>query len=220
MGNKRKWYSILLIGLVLLLASLAVGCPTPAPIPAPTLTEPPVIVAFSATPNEISTGESSTLLWNVTGATTVTINQGIGDVPAAGTKEISPTTTTTYTLSAANTAGTTTGSIIITVDKKDSVIQWDEAKDHPGDRLTVCGPVVDTHWASGSNGKPTFLNIGKPYPDPDRFTVVIWIDYRANFPPSPEDYYLGKTICVTGLIDEYNGSPQIEAQQLSQIQER
>ncbi len=98
-------------------------------------------------------------------------------------------------------------------------IQWNEAKDHIGDRLTVCGPVVDSYWSSGSSGKPTFLNIGKPYPDPQRFTVVIWDDYRANFPQPPEEYYLGKTICVTGLIEEYNGSPQIEAQQLSQIQD-
>ena len=101
-----------------------------------------------------------------------------------------------------------------------SAISWDEAKYHIGDRLTVCGPVVDIYWASGSKGKPTFLNIGKPYPDPQRFTVVIWIDYRSNFPQPPEKYYLGKTICVTGLIESYKGSPQIEAQQLSQIQEQ
>ena len=102
-------------------------------------------------------------------------------------------------------------------------ISWDEAKYHIGERTTVYGPVVDTHWASGSKGKPTFLNIGKPYPDPDRFTVVIWIDYRANFPQAPEVYYLGKTIYVTGLIDEYpkgSGSAQIEVKDPSQIQEQ
>jgi len=98
-------------------------------------------------------------------------------------------------------------------------IQWFEAKDHIGDRTTVCGPVIDGHWASGSNGKPTFLNIGKPYPDPDRFTVVIWIDNRANFPQPLEDYYLGKTICVTGLITEYDGIAQIEAQSPTQIED-
>ncbi len=99
-------------------------------------------------------------------------------------------------------------------------ITWNEAKYHIGERTTVYGPVVDTHWASGSKGKPTFLNIGEPYPDPNRFTVVIWIDYRANFPQSPEDYYLGKTIYVTGLIIEYNGIPEIEVQTPTQIQEQ
>lgn len=101
----------------------------------------------------------------------------------------------------------------------DNTISWDEAKDHIGERTTVCGSVVDTRWASSSKGKPTFLNIGKPYPDSDRFTVVIWIDNRANFPQPPEGYYLGKTICVTGLITEYNGIPQIEATTSKQIEE-
>ena len=97
-------------------------------------------------------------------------------------------------------------------------IAWHEAKNYVGERTTVCGPVVDATWASGSNGKPTFLNLGKPYPDPDRFTVVIWIQNRGNFPQAPEDYYLGKTICVTGLIIEYNGIPEIEVKYPSEIE--
>ena len=99
-------------------------------------------------------------------------------------------------------------------------VAWHQAQDHIGEKTTVCGPVVDTHWASGSKGKPTFLNIGRDYPDPDRFTVVIWIDCRANFPEPPERYYLGKTICVTGLIQEYEGVPQIEVCYPSKIQEQ
>lgn len=99
-------------------------------------------------------------------------------------------------------------------------VAWHQAKDHIGERTTVCGPVVDTHWASGSKGKPTFLNIGRDYPNPDRFTVVIWIDCRANFSEPPERYYLGKTICVTGLIQEYEGVPQIEVCYPSKIQEQ
>lgn len=99
-------------------------------------------------------------------------------------------------------------------------ISWDEAKYHIGERTTVCGPVVDTHWASGSKGEPTFLNIGKPYPDPNRFTVVIWIDCRANFPQAPEKYYSGKTICVSGLIIEYKGVTEIEVCHPSEIEEQ
>ena len=96
---------------------------------------------------------------------------------------------------------------------------WHEAKHHIGERTTVCGPVVDATWASGSNGKPTFLNLGNPYPDPDRFTVVVWIENRSNLPQAPEDYHLGKTICVTGLIIEYNGIPEIEVRCPSEIQD-
>ena len=98
-------------------------------------------------------------------------------------------------------------------------VSWSEAKYYIGERTTVCGPVVDATWASGSNGKPTFLNLGKPYPDPDRFTVVIWIQNRGNFPQAPEDYYLDKTICVTGLITEYDGIPEIEVSYPSEIQD-
>jgi len=97
-------------------------------------------------------------------------------------------------------------------------VPWYEAQDHIGERITICGSVVDATWASGSNGKPTFLNLGEPYPDPDRFTVVIWIQYRTNFPQSPENYYLGTTICVTGLVTEYAGIPEIEARSPSDIE--
>lgn len=99
-------------------------------------------------------------------------------------------------------------------------IAWNEAINHVGERATVCGLVAGTHWASSSNGKPTFLNVGKDYPDSNRFTVVIWIQSRDNFPQAPEVYYLGKTICVTGLITEYEGIAQIEAKDPSQIQEQ
>lgn len=99
----------------------------------------------------------------------------------------------------------------------EDAINWDDAKNHIGERTTVCGPVVDTHYASGSSGKPTFLNLGKSYPDPNRFTVVIWIGNRAKFPQPPEVYYNSKIICVRGLIDSYEGVPQIEVTSPDQI---
>ncbi len=105
------------------------------------------------------------------------------------------------------------------ITSKPTGISWDEANYHIGDRTTVYGPVIGTYWASGSNGKPTFLNIGRDYPDSARFAVVIWIQNRANFPQTPESYYYGKNICVTGLITEYQGVAQIEVSTPSQIQE-
>ena len=107
--KKRKRYSILLGGLVLLLAGSIAACGPPPS------SGPPVIVEFAATPTEIDAGESTTLLWNVMRATTVTIDHGIGNVPVAGTKEVSPAATTGYTLTAANTVGTVTRSVVITV---------------------------------------------------------------------------------------------------------
>ncbi len=96
-------------------------------------------------------------------------------------------------------------------------ISWDDAYDHVGERAIVKGPVVDTRYASGSNGKPTFLNLGKPFPDPDRFTVLIWGDTRDNFPFAPEVEYDNETICVTGLVETFEGSAQIIADTPSDI---
>ena len=37
----------------------------------------------------------------------------------------------------------------------------------------VCGHVAGAKYAKESRGKPTFLNMGNPYPD-QTLTVVIW----------------------------------------------
>jgi len=65
----------------------------------------PVITSFTATPGTITTGMSSSLKWGVTGATEITIDNNVGTVSATGTKDVSPTATTTYTLTASNSSG-------------------------------------------------------------------------------------------------------------------
>ncbi|MCH8905536.1 MAG: hypothetical protein IH840_00475 [Candidatus Heimdallarchaeota archaeon] len=66
--------------------------------PSPT----PTIVKFLADPERVTVGGSSTLSWKVTGATTVSIEPSVGSVPLSGTRTISPSETTTYTLTATN----------------------------------------------------------------------------------------------------------------------
>jgi len=73
------------------------------------------ILTFSATPSNITAGNSSTFQWNVIGATSVSINQGIGAVPLSGTKSVSPNVTTTYTLTAMNGAGSVMASTTVNV---------------------------------------------------------------------------------------------------------
>jgi hypothetical protein len=65
----------------------------------------PTISSFAADPATISTGQSSTLNWAVTGATLISLNQGIGLVAAIDSEIVSPTQTTIYTLTAQNAAG-------------------------------------------------------------------------------------------------------------------
>jgi hypothetical protein len=63
----------------------------------------PSIVAFDASPNIISIGESSILKWSVTGnGATVNIEPDIGTVGLSGTREVAPNITTNYTLTTKN----------------------------------------------------------------------------------------------------------------------
>jgi DNA/RNA endonuclease YhcR with UshA esterase domain len=90
-----------------------------------------------------------------------------------------------------------------------------EAKDHIGEKATVCGNVVSTRYATRSRGNPTFINLDKPYPD-QVFTVLIWGSDRPKF-GEPEQAYQHKRICVTGKISDYKGVPEIVANEPSQI---
>ena len=90
-----------------------------------------------------------------------------------------------------------------------------EAKDHVGETRTVCGKVVSTHYATGSKGQPTFLNLDEPYPK-EVFTILIWGSDRAKF-GTPETKYKDASVCVTGKITSYRGKAEIIATETSQI---
>ena len=99
-------------------------------------------------------------------------------------------------------------------------ISWDEAKDHLGKEVQVCGPVKGTYYDSVGWGTPTYLHMGKPYPEPDRIVLVIWGPNRAKFPQPPEEYYSDRSICVTGTLAWYGGVPWIVLESPAQIDER
>lgn len=84
----------------------------PTTLPPTTL---PVILSLTASPSSISPGGNSNLSWNVTGATSVNISPGIGSRPASGSAPVSPASTTIFTLSATNAAGTVTQQVTVTV---------------------------------------------------------------------------------------------------------
>lgn len=85
----------------------------------------PSIVTFQANPAVITAGQSATLVWNVSGTNTVSVDQGLGTVPAASSQIVFPTATTVYTLTASNLAGTTSKSIVISVNPAPIVINID-----------------------------------------------------------------------------------------------
>jgi hypothetical protein len=96
-----------------------------------------------------------------------------------------------------------------------SSISAAEAKNHVGEKATVCGDVASTHYAARSRGNPTFINLDKPYPN-QIFTVLIWGSDRPKF-GDPEEAYRGKHICVTGKLSDYKGIPEIIAYEPAQI---
>jgi hypothetical protein len=89
-------------------AFILVRTTTPSTAPQPT-------ASLSASPASINAGQSALLSWSSANATQVTIDNGVGVVPASGTASVSPSTTTTYTLTAGNTSGTVTKSAVVTV---------------------------------------------------------------------------------------------------------
>jgi len=106
-GMIKDYKCIFKIFLIFLLFSLLSAC---GAVPTG-----PVITSFTADPTTIEEGGSSTLSW-VTNATTVSINHGVGTVTApSGSISVSPAETTTYALTATNSAGSVTANVIVTV---------------------------------------------------------------------------------------------------------
>jgi hypothetical protein len=103
---KRLTYLVYLFAI--LSTAILLACKPPA-------ATTPVIYSFEANPPTIAAGESATLSWEVSGATAVSIDQGIGAVALKGTRVVTPDTTTTYTLTASNSASSTTATTQVVV---------------------------------------------------------------------------------------------------------
>jgi hypothetical protein len=104
-----------MIPLLMLLAVFTVACKPNGSVNVSATVQQPVINTFTAAPKSISEGESSMLVWTVTGAQTVRLDQGIGYVALTGAKSVSPNATTTYILTATNSAGDVTAKAQVVV---------------------------------------------------------------------------------------------------------
>jgi peptidoglycan-associated lipoprotein len=129
--STRTLSTAVLSGMLLFAAA---GCKkkTPAPPPPPpaaasndNITPPPPpppkpqaarIDTFTAEPSSIERGQSSTLRWAIANATDMSIDQNLGTVVANGTRQVFPSNTTTYTLTARTGGGIpVTRSVTVTV---------------------------------------------------------------------------------------------------------
>jgi hypothetical protein len=83
-------------------------------------------------------------------------------------------------------------------------IKATEASEHVGKLAKVCGTVVSKHTAEESNGKPTFVNLDRAFPN-QAFTIVVWGADASAVGDLPTT----GNVCVTGTVAMYRGVPQI-----------
>ena len=76
---------------------------------------PPAIASFTASPVIVAPGQSSTLSWTTVGATSASIDNGVGPVPTSGSVAVNPAQGTRYTLTLAGPGGTSGATAVVNV---------------------------------------------------------------------------------------------------------
>src|SRR5882672_8159196 len=118
---RTRKHARILFGTLLVILALSAACKKPAPQapppPPPTAAAPPAspTVNLQASSNIIQRGESVTLTWSSTNATTLSLSPGVGNVSAEGTQRVTPQDSITYTLTATGPGGSADANVHITV---------------------------------------------------------------------------------------------------------
>jgi peptidoglycan-associated lipoprotein len=112
--------------LALTMTFAVAGCkkkvPPPPPPPKPVVQQAPAppakpaITRFEAEPSTVERGQASTLSWAVTGETNnIAISPAVGTVAATGSRQVSPSNTTSYTITATGPGGSDSRTVSVTV---------------------------------------------------------------------------------------------------------
>jgi len=100
-------------------AALTVGCgkkpvvSRPEPPPPPPAARP--TVTLQANPTTVNKGDASTLSWSSTNATQLTISPDVGAVAPEGSTKVTPSDSTTYTITASGPGGSADSTVRVTV---------------------------------------------------------------------------------------------------------
>src|SRR5690349_24708244 len=103
---------ILALGAVMMLGACKKKVAPPPPPPPPPPAAP--TASLTANPDSVQKGQSTTLSWQTSNATDVSI-EGVGAVQASGSQQVTPQDSTTYTLNAKGPGGTQTATARVTV---------------------------------------------------------------------------------------------------------
>lgn len=119
LGRRTPRFGVwILILITLFTFSCRKAAPAPPPPPPPPVAPPPPpapTIALTATPTTVERGQSVNLQWTAQNAATVRIEPGVGEVTATGNRQVSPTSSVTYTATATGPGGTATDTARITV---------------------------------------------------------------------------------------------------------
>ena len=110
----RRHHGLILAGAAALLLLAGCGKKKVAPPPPPPPPPPAPTASLSANPDTIQNGQATTLTWQTQNATDINI-EGVGAVEATGSKQVSPTESTTYRLAAKGPGGTQEATARVTV---------------------------------------------------------------------------------------------------------
>jgi len=97
-------------------------------------------------------------------------------------------------------------------------IKPSEAKQHVGDKVTVCGIVKGTTVVKG-NPETTLLTLGEEK-SKATVSIAIWSTDYPKFKYVPAEYLKGKYICVTGWMKLQGGKPQVIITSQEQVEEK
>jgi len=195
------------VQMILLGVSLATligtGCkkkPAPPPPPppkavvekAPEAPPKPVIERFTAEPSTVTQGSPSTLRWSVLNSTDLSIDQGIGTLTASdGSRTVTPSVDTTYTLVAKGVGGTTSASVTVSV--------------RPADK-PIAPPPPPPKAPTRTFSESVSQDLKDGYFDFDQFTIRE--DARANLTSDSDglksilSFYSSGNVIIEGHCDE------------------
>jgi DNA/RNA endonuclease YhcR with UshA esterase domain len=137
------------------------------------------------------------------GQTVATPSSGEDTHNYAPTYTLYPTYTPYPTYTAPPSPSADIESVVWPNGPRDDVIAWTDAGDFVGIEMVVEGTVARTY----NSGKAVFLNFVEDYAG--TFTIVIFSEDWSKFPRPPEQLFYGRRIRVQGVIEEYQGTPQI-----------
>ena len=165
------------------ISAALVAIPKPAtPTPA---AAPPVSALFSASATTIEQGQSTTLSWETANTSEVSIDNGVGQVSASGQKQVSPSSNTTYQLTAKGNGGVQQRTVSIVVEPKQVVVAPTPAPTpapapQPVDQTALLQAVINNF--NGALGAHDVGRMRTVWAGMTPQVTKKWQDFFKNFP--------------------------------------